>query len=163
MQDEQLDKRQLKALLIEQLPRLRRFAFSLTGNRADADDLIQSLAEKILKQGIKTDVEPVPWLIRVCKNLWIDELRARESRDRMHRTSAEQPDVAQFSEIPDDKLKPVYQAMGRLSLDHRQLVSLVIIEGFSYVEAGKILDIPTGTVMSRLARARARLTELIKA
>ena len=60
---------QLKTLLIDELPRMRRFAYSLTGNKPDADDLVQSLVEKLLRKGIKKDIPAVPWFLKVCKNL----------------------------------------------------------------------------------------------
>ena len=69
----------LKAKLVEELPRLRRFAHGLTGNKPDADDLVQSLVEKLLNK--QPDETPeVPWLLKVCKNLWVDKIRTETNR-----------------------------------------------------------------------------------
>lgn len=152
---------ELKSLLVKELPRIRRFALSLTGNANDADDLVQSLAERMLHKGMKSDVPAVPWFLKVCKNLWIDEVRARDSRDKLHSESGEAPGKETTSPAPSNELDQIFQAMNQLTEEQRQLVELVIVEGFSYAEAAEVLDIPVGTVMSRVARARAKLAELL--
>lgn len=62
------------------LPALRRFAFSLTGNQADADDVVQITIEKLLVKGIPDDIEPLKWAFKVCRNVWIDEYRSQKVR-----------------------------------------------------------------------------------
>lgn len=152
---------ELKSLLVKELPRLRRFALSLTGNTNDADDLVQSMAERLLHKGMKSDVPAVPWFLKVCKNLWIDEIRSRDSRDKMHSASGEAPDAATSSPAPSNELDQIFKAMEQLTDEQKQLVELVIVEGFSYAEAAEVLDIPVGTVMSRVARARTKLAEIL--
>ena len=73
---------ELKSILVNELPRMRRFAYSLTGNRADAEDLVQNLVVKMLQKGLSKDVSALPWLLRVCKNIWLDEIRARDVRQK---------------------------------------------------------------------------------
>ena len=67
---------------LAELPGLKRFCLSLTGNGADADDLLQSTVERVLERGLPDDAHLARWSFRVCKNLWIDEVRSREVRTR---------------------------------------------------------------------------------
>lgn len=152
---------ELKSLLVKELPRLRRFALSLTQDKNDADDLVQSMVEKLLRKGMKNDVPAVPWFLKVCKNMWIDEIRSRDSRAKLHTESAEAPDKTHTAPSPNTELELIFKAMEKLNDEQRQLVELVIVEGFSYAEAAQALDIPVGTVMSRVARARAKLAQML--
>ena len=154
---------QLKTLLINELPRMRRFAYSLTGNKSDADDLVQSLVEKLLRKGIKKDIPEIPWFLKVCKNLWIDETRANQSRRKLAESTAQEPITVNEAGPENDQMAQILKAMEQLNDEQRQLVGLVIVEGFSYAEAARTLDIPVGTVMSRVARARAKLAQLLTA
>ena len=144
------------------LPNLRRFALSLTGNLPDADDLLQSTVERVLARGAPDDVHMLRWLFRVCRNLWIDELRARKVRE----TAAQEPDeigeLASGGEsdvIAGLALTEAGKVIQAMPAEQREVLALVAVEGFSYREAAGLLDIPIGTVMSRLARARARLID----
>lgn len=162
----------LKAKLVKELPRLRRFAHGLTGNTPDADDLVQSLVEKLLtkeqqasgqKSGEKPEQAPeVPWLLRVCKNLWIDQLRTNANRAKLQEQNQEQIQPKQEQSGPqDDNMNQIALAIEQLNDEQKQLVVLVIVEGYSYAEAAQTLDIPVGTVMSRVARARGKLMEIL--
>lgn len=158
MTDNESRDRQLIALL----PRLRRFARALTGNMADADDLVQAVIEKAIgnmhmwQDGTHFD----RWVITIAKNCWIDNRRS--ARVRMpHDDVSERLDL-----IGDDGRETVEKraeqaelrrAVDGLADEQRAVVALVIIEGFSYRETADALGIPLGTVMSRLARARATL------
>lgn len=143
------------------MPRLRRFAHGLTGNKPDADDLVQSLIEKLLNKAPEQTPE-VPWLLKVCKNLWIDQLRSNTNRAQLQQQNHQliQPKDEQAGP-QDDNLYQIAQAIEQLSDEQKQLVTLVIVEGYSYTEAAKIIDIPVGTVMSRVARARAKLMQIL--
>jgi RNA polymerase sigma factor (sigma-70 family) len=148
--------------MLDVLPRLRRFAWSLTGNRHDGDDLMQATAERVLERGVPADAELLPWMFKVCKNLWIDELRARQVRVRAGSRPelAEEPVVSGESVVIGElTLREVDRAMATLPEEQREVLVLVAVEGLSYREAAAILDIPIGTVMSRLARARAALAQ----
>lgn len=151
---------QREALMAE-LGGLRRFCYSLTGEGADADDLLQATVEKVLQKGIPEDAHVAKWSYRVCRNVWIDELRSREVRQR-------QPDlVAGESETPstesvaagERELDEVFAALDRLPDEQRMALALVAIEGKSYAEAAEVLDVPVGTIMSRIARARKQLLQ----
>jgi RNA polymerase sigma factor (sigma-70 family) len=150
--------------LLAALPRLRRFARSLTGNRQDGDDLMQTTVERALQRGWPEGVEALPWLFKVCKNLWIDELRARAVRVKAAQTREldEEPAVSgEAVALGEIGLREVEQALESLPAEQRAVLALVAVEGLSYREAADVLETPIGTVMSRLARARAALAELL--
>jgi RNA polymerase sigma-70 factor (ECF subfamily) len=148
--------------LLAALPRLRRFARSLTGNRQDGDDLMQMTVERALQRGWPNGVEPLAWLFKVCKNLWIDELRARAVRVKAAQTrELDQEPAVSGEEVVHAELglRAVERALQSLPPEQRAVLVLVAVEGLSYREAAEVLDTPIGTVMSRLARARAALAE----
>jgi RNA polymerase sigma-70 factor (ECF subfamily) len=152
--------------LLAALPRLRRFARSLTGNRQDGDDLMQNTVERALQRGWPNGVEPLAWLFKVCKNLWIDELRSRAVRVKAAQTREldEEPTVSGEDVVHAELgLRAVERALEALAPEQRAVLTLVAVEGLSYREAAEVLDTPIGTVMSRLARARAALAERLGA
>jgi RNA polymerase sigma-70 factor, ECF subfamily len=147
--------------LIAVLPRLRRFARGLAGAAADADDLVQAACERALarahqfEEGTRFD----SWMFRIVQTIWIDQLRAREVRK-------EDGDVAEErlgSDAPVRRvearlaLAEIRQAIQLLPPDQRTVLMLVTVEGLSYKEAAAVADVPVGTIMSRLARARTAL------
>jgi len=142
------------------LPRLRRFARSLSGNADDADDLMQATAERVLTSGVPEDVDVLRWMFKVCRNLYIDQLRALDVRRR----AAERPELAEGLVLSGEdvaigelSLREVDREMAKLSEEQRAVITLIAVEGLTYREAAKVLDVPIGTIMSRLARARAAL------
>lgn len=149
--------------LMAELPGLKRFCLSLTGTEADADDLLQATVERLLDRGLPDDAHMARWSYRVCKNLWIDEVRSREVRTR-HVVSVVQaggpgetsPSAEALSAVQLE-LDAVYAALGKLPEEQRMALTLVAVEGKSYAEAAEILDVPIGTIMSRIARARKQL------
>ncbi len=148
--------------LVEVLPNIRRFAMSLTGSLADADDLLQSTVERLLTRGVPDDAGMLQWGLRVCKNLWIDELRSQKVR----RDASTEPAVVGEQVVDGERqlhgemtLQEVQDVLHSMSDEHRSVLELVAVEGFSYKEAAAALDVPVGTVMSRLARARATLLD----
>lgn len=150
--------------ITELLPGLRRFAYSLTGSMADADDLLQNTVERLLTREMPGDVDLTKWAFRVCRNVWIDECRARKVR----RDAAENPELrdgqvtdGEHQTTQEIEWNRVDSAMSRLPEDQRQIISLVAIQGMPYKMVAEILDVPRGTVMSRLARARAALSEAL--
>lgn len=156
----------MKSELTELIPKLRRFAYSLTGSMADADDLLQSTVERALSRKVPEGVELTKWMFRVCRNLWIDEYRANKVRQE----ASWDPQLRDRELVDGERavtgeieLEQVNRAMDRLPDDQRLILSLVAIQGMSYKEAAATLEIPPGTVMSRLARARTALTESLKA
>ncbi len=148
--------------VLAELPALRRFCMSLTGSDADADDLLQSTVERVLTRGMPGDAHPSKWVFRVCRNVWIDELRFREVRVRMAHMVVEDPShAAPLERVAGGELetRSVMTALTGLPEDQRMALSLVAIEGKSYAEAADIMQIPVGTIMSRIARARKALAD----
>jgi RNA polymerase sigma factor (sigma-70 family) len=153
---------QLAALL----PRLRRFAHALARNPSDADDLTQMAIERALRSqgqwqsGTRLD----SWLYKIMRNLWIDTIR---SRSRKERFEAPPDEAARHGEDPRDKieasidLKRMMAAMQRLPAEQREVVALILIEGFGYRETAETLDLPIGTVSSRLVRGRTALLAMV--
>lgn len=147
------------------VPALRRFAYSLTGSVHDADDLLQNTLERILSKGVPEDVDMLKWAFRVCRNLWIDEYRHNKVRD----AAANDPQLANNQVVDGNRtihneitLGEVNRAMEQLPDEQRAIISLVALQGMSYKEVASTLDIPLGTVMSRLARARTALSQFLQ-
>ncbi|SEL33239.1 RNA polymerase sigma-70 factor, ECF subfamily [Colwellia chukchiensis] len=147
------------------LPMLRRFAYSLTGNSADADDLVQTSLEKMLTKPVPTGVEVTKWAFKVCRNVWIDEYRAQKVRQNATRKPElqEQQSIDESSNFEQKELLlQVNQAMSQLPDEQRAILALVAVQGMSYKDVARSMEIPLGTVMSRLSRARSTLLTLIK-
>jgi RNA polymerase sigma-70 factor (ECF subfamily) len=156
------DSRRSREALLAVLPQVSRFARSLTGNRHDADDLLQATVERVLERGMPNDVDALRWTFKVCKNLWIDDRRAHAVRLKTAALPelAEEPSVSgETTATAELTLREVDRAMATLPDEQRAVLALVAVEGLSYREAADALEIPIGTVMSRLARARAALAE----
>jgi RNA polymerase sigma factor (sigma-70 family) len=147
------------------IPMLRRFAYSLTGSNADADDLVQATFEKILTKGLPDDVEILKWAFKVCRNVWIDEYRSRKVRQNATQVPELQEQAAveqQAQHESQELLTKVNSAMHTLPHEQRSILSLVALQGMAYKDVAAILEIPIGTVMSRLSRARNSLLNLVK-
>ena len=148
------------------LPRLRRFAHALSRNGSDADDLTQAAIERALRSKAKWQpgTRLDSWLFRIMRNLWIDTVRSRSRRERLEAPIEE---LEQFGEDPRDaieaslELQRVMAAMERLPDEQREVVALILIEGFGYRETAELLGLPIGTVSSRLVRGRTALLELV--
>lgn len=155
---------QLKQELTRMAPALRRFAYSLTGSAADADDLLQNTLERLLSKAIPDDVELAKWAFRICRNLWIDEYRASKVRQKnvYSLDDTEEPATDGEQVIHDQiTLTQVDAAMNQLPDEQRTIMALVAVQGLSYKEVAETLGIPQGTVMSRLARARVALVKFL--
>lgn len=144
------------------LPRLRRMARVLAWEPADADDLTQLTVERALlrrdqwRPGTRLD----SWMFRIMRNAWIDEARARQRRGRV----LVPPEAGALAADPSApslearlQASAVERALEALPEDQRVAVALVLIEGLSYQEAADSLEVPMGTLTSRLARGRATL------
>lgn len=156
----------LRRRLLELLPRLRRYAYALTGARHDADDLLQATLERLLTKGVPEAVEVDRWAFRVCRNMWIDEIRARRVRSAIPlEESAAREQTFDGENVLMNKLAltEISDAMDRLPEEQRAALSLVVLEGLSYAQAAEVLETPVGTIMSRIARARAALTKALRA
>lgn len=144
--------------LLPLLPRLRRLARALAGQLADADDLVQMVLERALTRAAqwRTDAPLDKWVFAIARNAWRDELRARGRSQNLFAPEEAGITAADGSSAPAQKLE-LAAALAALPPDHREVVALVLIEGMSYAEAAELLEVPVGTVTSRLARARATL------
>ena len=149
------------------VPRLRRFAYGLTGSLDAGDDLVQSTCERALSRlhqwqaGTRLD----SWMYRIMQNLWRDELRA--GRRREVATDSETLDAMAGGDAEAEAavrldLATVRRRIADLQPDQRAVLLLVSVEGQSYKEAAAILEVPIGTVMSRLARARLALARALE-
>ncbi|MBU6444212.1 MAG: RNA polymerase sigma factor [Alphaproteobacteria bacterium] len=149
--------------MLRLLPRLRRFCIALTGSSADGDDLVQDTVERALKHlhawepGTRLD----NWMFRIAKNRFVDGRRAAR---RQGVVAVEAPEEAARAFTDGERLaesrlalKAVNAALQDLPPEQRQAVILVLVEGVSYRDAADILNIPIGTVTSRISRARAAL------
>jgi RNA polymerase sigma-70 factor, ECF subfamily len=156
----------IRARMVAVLPRLRRFAYALTGNTEQGDDLVQDACLRALSRmdlwqpGTRLD----SWMYRIAQNIWLDRLRANKVRGEIVGietmegvTGSDGRQVAE-SELT---LQAVAAAMAQLPAEQRAMVALVCIEGASYKEAAEVAGVPVGTVMSRLARARRSLHAII--
>jgi RNA polymerase sigma-70 factor (ECF subfamily) len=148
--------------LVAALPKLRRFAFGLAGSIEEGDDLVQAACERALAR--RNQYEPgtrlVSWMYRIVQTVWIDRLRQR-------RRGPTAMDPTALAEFPGGDaameaesrlaLAEVRRAIATLPPEQRTVLLLVCVEGVAYREAAEILQLPIGTVMSRLARARLAL------
>ncbi len=151
----------VQSQMIQLLPRLRRFARGLSGSAAAADDLVQGACERALRaadtwqEGTRFD----SWMFRILHNLWIDDRR----KARLEVIDGRSPDIAgdDGRRVTGARLEmaDVRRRIAMLPDAQREVLMLVCVEGVSYREAAAILDVPIGTVMSRLARARTALAE----
>src|SRR5437763_1923062 len=155
-----------EAQLAALLPRLRRFAHALSRNSADADDLTQAAIERALRS--KAQWQPGTrldsWCYRIMRNLWIDIARARSRKDKMEGPPEEAERVGEDPREAMDAsldLKRIMAAMERLPDEQREVVALILIEGFGYREVSEMLDLPLGTVSSRLVRGRTALLAMV--
>jgi RNA polymerase sigma-70 factor (ECF subfamily) len=145
------------------LPRLRRFARSITFHREDADDLVQVAVERALTRseqwepGTRLD----SWMFRIVKNAWIDEVRSRARRAELFAPEEEGEHVGDNVAEAHQQRMAIEKAISLLSEDHRLVIGLVLVDGLPYKEAAEVLEIPMGTLTSRLARAREALQELL--
>ncbi len=145
------------------LPRLRRFARTITFNREDADDLVQIAVERALNRGAQW--EPGSrldsWIFRIMKNAWIDEVRARIRRDTLFASEEAGEHVGDGSAEAHQQRMAIQKAVSLLSDEHRLVVALVLVDGLPYKDAAEVLEIPLGTLTSRLVRARTALQQLL--
>lgn len=152
--------------LIALLPRLRRFAHALSRNSADADDLAQLTIERALRSrgqwepGTRLD----SWAYRIMRNLWIDTVRARSRKEKVE---APEQEADRLGEDPRESMDAavdlgrIMAAMECLPDEQREIIALILIEGFGYREVSEMLDLPIGTVSSRLVRGRTALLAMV--
>jgi RNA polymerase sigma-70 factor (ECF subfamily) len=151
----------LPGILPAMLPRLWAFALRLAGDKHDAEDLVQRACVRALERAdqLQPGTAPLSWMFSIVHTTWINELQARNVRER---SSAEWDDsrvqnvADQSVRMPEENMmnRQIIDSVMRLPETQRAVMLLVALEGLSYTEAAEVLNVPVGTVMSRLSRAR---------
>lgn len=152
------------AELQECLPALQRFALKLTRNADRADDLVQDCVERALnKQHLFDGQNLRSWMFTICRRVFLNQIRKEKSRGTQ--VDIENTPESKFSEkaLQEEKMhfQDVVENFQKLPMNDKVILSLVVIEGLKYDEAAGVLEIPVGTVRSRLSRARNKLAELM--
>jgi len=157
----------LPSLLPAMLPRLWAFALRISGDRHDAEDLVQRACVRALERAhqLQPGTSALSWMFAIVHSTWINELRARSRRNR----SSTEWDDEMLETVADPAARTpeenainnqIVNAVAQLPEAQRVVMLLVAVEGLSYVEAAQVLDVPIGTVMSRLSRARQTIGAL---
>lgn len=160
------DPEQLRKDIAQLLPRLRRFGLALTGSQEDGDDIVQGAVANVLGRPgqLPPGVELDGWLFTTMQTLWRDEVRRRKTSGTKSAVT-----IAGAEKSVDGRritetllmLAETRERFARLPDDQRMALVLVVLEGMSYRDAAEQLDIPVGTLMSRLSRAREALRVMI--
>jgi len=154
----------LQEQIVALLPRLRRFARNLTGEADNADDLVQMACERSLERldqyrdGTRLD----SWLYRIVYTQWIDRTRRRQRRSAQAETFRNLQEMSGTGESSPRRIvsfMDIKNALGHLPEENKAAILLVAVEGHTYAEAASVLEVPVGTVASRVARARNMLAE----
>ncbi len=147
--------------LIEHLPRLRRYARALTGDINRADDLVQDTLERALA---KLDLwqpgsDLRAWLFTLMHNLFVNQIRTKRPQETVMEDALDEP--VSGGQMEALAARDIHAALARLPEEQREVLLLVGLEQFGYAEAAQVLGVPTGTVMSRLSRARERMRQML--
>ena len=150
-----------KKQLEEMRPRLYKVAFSWCHAADIADDLVQDTVIKAIRNAnsLRDPKKMNSWLFTILANCWRDYLRRKKPTDDIDECVFTDDNTPELIQERQNITDIVQQAVASLPLGQRQVLSLVDLEGFSYAEVAEIVGIPTGTVMSRLNRARKALAE----
>ncbi len=155
----------MKPQLVSMLPRLRRFARSLTGSMPDADDLVQDACLRAISKSHQWDpTQPLDrWMFRIIRNIWISDLRKRSVRVGQGTVAADETSELVVAGTSEDAVlaQDLQRQIDNLPDELSTLLLTVSVEGYSYAEAAELFDIPLGTVMSRIHRARKLLAAQI--
>jgi RNA polymerase sigma-70 factor, ECF subfamily len=152
------------AILEENIPSLRRYAWSLLRNAADADDLVQDCLVRALdKLGtVRSEGQLRPWLFTIMHNLYINRWRRTKIRAEIPAGDADTDIAVPPAQQASSEMRDVMRGLHELPPEQRQVILLVAVEGFEYAEVAAMLGVPIGTVMSRLSRARDRLRSFVE-
>ena len=155
--------------IVALLPRLRRLAWAISRDGSDVDDLLQMTVERALTRsdswvpGTRLDM----WMFRIMKNLWIDEMRTRTRWGKLVERMPDSMEIGDHGAGADDlldtvELSRIKTLVDELPDEQRLAIKLVLLGEHSYAEAATLLEIPEGTLTSRLARGRASLLQRYK-
>ena len=153
-----------RAEIVSLLPRLRRFAYGLTQDRHLADDLVQAGCLKTLERWdqFTPGTSLASWMFRILQTTWFDDHRMRKRHATDNDTEALEAAIGDDGRVlveARSEMRAVRRLIAELPDEQRSVLLLVSVDGLSYKEAAEVLGVPQGTVMSRLARARARLAD----
>ena len=153
----------LRLRMVRFVPRLRRFAYVLTGDTDRGDDLVQDTCARALSRldQFQPGTAFESWMFRIAQTQWLDRLRAEKTRGQMLDLDAVDDIAGEDGRaVVESRLTfaKVSEGIARLPPEQRVLLALIAVDGRSYKEAAEILSIPVGTVMSRLSRARLSLS-----
>src|SRR6266566_13576 len=144
------------------IPALRRYARALMRNAASADDLVQDCLERAVSRWHqRRDGNARSWLFTILHNLAVNQFRQSAARGKHVTIDETNEDDFGQDAVQEQKLmyRDVLNKLAKLPEDQRAVLLLVAVEDLSYAEAAKVLNIPIGTVMSRLSRAREKLQQ----
>lgn len=143
--------------------RLYRIAYAWSRNRALADDLVQETMIKALRHQsqLRDPAAQEAWLFSILANCYRDHFRRQRPMEDIDELELTHDSTPETEHGENEIVHKVRNAVARLPEGQRQVITLVDLEGFSYVEVAQILSIPSGTVMSRLCRGRQALKELL--
>ena len=155
---------EIASLLEPQIPGLRRYAWALLRDCEAADDLVQDTLERAISRwNQRRDGDLRAWLFAIQRNLFINGLRRRKARGtRVGEEALNDVPAPGMSPESHAGLRDVLKGLDALPEEQRSILLLVGVEDLSYEQAAQVLDIPLGTVMSRLSRARARLRDFME-
>ena len=147
------------------IPSLRRYGWSLTRDHQDVDDLVHDCLVRALER-LHTRRETGdlrPWLFAIMHNLFVSRVRQAKRRGRLE--AMDEVSEAHFAQPPTQEVRAetqrVWDALHALPPEQRSVLVLICVEDLSYADAARVLNIPIGTVMSRVSRARERLARLM--
>ena len=148
--------------IVAEIPRLRRYARALAGEAVRADDLVQDTLERALgKWSLWRPGNLRAWLFSIMHNLFVNQARSPRLVDYPGDDAL--PDLPTRATQNDAlELRDFVHSLSRLPEEQREVLLLVVLEDLSYEDTAKVLDVPVGTVMSRLSRGRERLRALLE-
>ena len=147
----------------DQIPRLRRYARALTGNRDAADDLVQDTLERALSRSalFRPGGDARPWLFAIMHNIFVNQVRSAAARRTTALDPAGPEPAIEDSSQDGLAMRDIERALRLVPEEQREVMLLVGLEDFSYADAARVIGVPVGTVMSRLSRGRERLRILL--
>lgn len=155
----------VRRTLSTHLKAIWRFAFALSGQADTADDLVQATCVRALEKchQVTEDSRVDAWCMTICRSIWLNEIRAQNIRRTQ--SLAHAPDAALIDPREDTETnflaREVFTKVMELPEAQRVTVMLVFVEGYAYREAAEVLQVPIGTIMSRLSAARGKLRDMV--
>lgn len=150
--------------ILVEMPKLRKFASKLTRNNSEADDLLQSTLLRALEKNdyFETGTDLFKWSSKIMYNIFVTEYRRKVKFETQYDPESH---IENRSVEPDQhvklEVKVLAKAMEQMSPEHREILVLVCVKGMQYQEVAEMLNIPVGTVRSRLSRARNQLIAMM--